>query len=236
MAGASASAQIASSRRLTTPCSRRPVPTELTRIVESEATFSFHCAFPEPMQDDWIMFRRRTTTWTCRRACRCGVLRTGAVELRIREHPYRPETRVRTGPDVVKQGQEHHFTVSVGYEGAWFTVDGRQAEWGMKNTLAWWGLDHRHNGVEEGGKAESKRVTNTSSIRLGRIGDQNTSADIVVTKFAAFYAGLARTEIGQKTKGMTLEDAQALAGVGAAGTCPIRCTPTKGDRRQPGRT
>ena len=119
---------------------------------------------------------------------------------------------MRTAAGVASQGSQHHFTVSLGYAGAWFTVDGRQAELGFKNPLAWWGLDHRHNGVEEGGTAVSTRVTNTSAIRLGRTGDQSTSADIVVTKFAVFYGGVARTTKDQQTAGLTLADAQALAG------------------------
>ncbi len=114
----------------------------------------------------------------------------------MREHKHRPDVRMRTAAGVVTQGSQHHFTVSLGYEGAWFTVDGRMAELGFKNPLAWWGLDHRHNGVEEGGQAVSTRVTNTSAIRLGRTGDQSTSADIVVTKFAVFYSGVARVTRG----------------------------------------
>ena len=58
----------------------------------------------------------------------------------------------------------------------------------------------------------STRVTNTSAIRLGRTGDQSTSADIVVTKFAVFYSGVARVTRGQQTAGFTLADAQSLAG------------------------
>ena len=130
----------------------------------------------------------------------------------MREHKYRPDVRMRTAAGVVTQGSQHHFTVSLGYEGAWFTVDGRMAELGFKNPLAWWSLDHRHNGVEEGGQAVSTRVTNTSAIRLGRTGDQSTSADIVVTKFAVFYSGVARVTRGQQTAGFTLADAQSLAG------------------------
>ena len=192
--------------------------------VESEMTASFHCLFPEALQDDWILASKANHDYDLTPSWSLRVYATGAVELRIRKHKYRPETRVRTGPDVVKQGEQHHFTVSLGYEGAWFTVDGRMAEWGLK-TLAWWGLDHRHNGVEEGGMAVSTRVTNTSSIRLGRSGDQSTSADIVITKFALFYEGTVRTTIGQKTKGLTLEDAQALAGAKATKSGKIEHLP-----------
>ena len=55
----------------------------------------------------------------------------------MREHKYRPDVRMKTAAGVVTQGSEHHFTVSLGYAGAWFTVDGRQAELGFRNTLAW---------------------------------------------------------------------------------------------------
>jgi hypothetical protein len=181
-------------------------------IVESEATFSIHCAFPAVLQNDWVIFSKADNATDLSSSVSLRVHANGSVELRVREHKYRPDVRMRTAAGVVTQGSEHHFTVSLGYAGAWFTVDGRQAELGFKNTLAWWGLDHRHNGVEEGGTAVSTRVTNTSAIRLGRTGDQSTSADIVVTKFAVFYGGVARTTKGQQTLGLTLADAQALAG------------------------
>ena len=177
-------------------------------------TFSIHCAFPAPLQNDWVIFSKDDDQNTFAPGLSLRVHRDGSVEMRVREHKYRPDVRMKTAAGVVTQGGEHHFTVSLGYEGAWFTVDGRQAELGFKNNLAWWGLDHRHNGVEEGGQAESTRVTNRSAIRLGRTGDQSTSADIVVTKFAVFYGGVVRTTRGQQTAGLTLADAQALAGAG----------------------
>ena len=181
-------------------------------IVESEVTFSIYCAFPAILQNDWVIFAKADNATDLSPGVSLRVHANGSVELRVREHKYRPDVRMRTATGVVTQGSEHHFTVSLGYEGAWFTVDGRMAELGFKNPLAWWGLDHRHNGVEEGGTAVSTRVTNTSAIRLGRTGDQSTSADIVVTKFAMFYSGVARTTRGQQTAGFTLADAQALAG------------------------
>ena len=181
-------------------------------IVESEVTFSIHCAFPAVLQNDWVIFSKADNGADLSSSVSLRVHANGSVELRVRDHKYRPDVRIKTAADVVTQGSEHHFTVSLGYAGAWFTVDGRQAELGFKNTLAWWGLDHRHNGVEEGGTAVSTRVTNTSAIRLGRTGDQGTSADIVVTKFAVFYGGVARTTKNQQTAGLTLADAQALAG------------------------
>ena len=79
----------------------------------------------------------------------------GSVQLWVREHKYRAEVVMRTEAGLVTAGSEHHFTVSLGYDGAWFTVDGRMAELGFKNNLAWWGLDHRHNGVEANQKAVS---------------------------------------------------------------------------------
>ena len=181
-------------------------------IVESEVTFSIHCAFPAVLQNDWVIFSKADKATDLSSSVSLRVHANGSVELRVREHKCRPDVRMRTAAGVVTQGSQHHFTVSLGYAGAWFTVDGRQAELGFKNTLAWWGLDHRHNGVEEGGTAVSTRVTNTSAIRLGRTGDQSTSADIVVTQFAVFYGGVARTTKDQQTLGLTLADAQALAG------------------------
>jgi hypothetical protein len=181
-------------------------------IVESEVTFSIHCAFPAVLQDNWVIFSKADNAADLSSSVSLRVHANGSVELRVREHKYRPDVRMKTAAGVITQGSQHHFTVSLGYAGAWFTVDGRQAELGFKNTLAWWGLDHRHNGVEEGGTAVSTRVTNASAIRLGRTGEQSTSADIVVTKFAVFYGGAARTTKGQQTLGLTLADAQALAG------------------------
>ena len=120
-------------------------------IVESEVTFSIHCAFPAVLQNDWVIFSKADNAADLSSSVSLRVHANGSVELRVREHKYRPDVRMKTAAGVVTQGSQHHFTVSLGYAGAWFTVDGRQAELGFKNTLAWWGLDHRHNGVEEGG-------------------------------------------------------------------------------------
>ena len=189
-------------------------------IVESEATFSIHCAFPAALQNNWVIFSKDDNETDLLPGVSLRVHADGSVELRVREHKYRSDVRMKTAAGVVAVGTEHHFTVSLGYEGAWFTVDGRQAELGFKNTLAWWGLDHRHNGIEQTGGPTptnlSTRFTNTSAIRLGRTGDQATSADIVVTKFAVFHSGTTRTARGQITAGFTLAACQALAGASGA--------------------
>ena len=205
-------------------------------IVESEVTFSIHCAFPAALKNDWVIFSKADSAADLSAGASLRVHANGSVELRVREHKYRPDVRMKSAAGVITQGSEHHFTVSLGYAGAWFTVGGRMAELGFKNTLAWWGLDHRHNGVEEGGSAVSTRVTNTSAIRLGRTGEQSTSADIVVTKFAVFYGGVARTTKGQQTSGLTIGDAQALAGASGSALADPRFSsvsrsPTAGTNR-----
>lgn len=182
------------------------------RIVESEVTFSIHCQFPSTLGNNWVIFSKSDNDSDFSPGVSLRVHKSGSVELRVREHKYRTDVSVSTPAGVVAEGSEHHFTVSLGHQGAWFTVDGRQGGGGFKSTLAWWGLDHRHNGIEEGKQAFSARVTNASSIRLGRTGDQTSSADIVVTKFAVFYAGITRTNFGQKTLGLDLADVQDLAG------------------------
>jgi hypothetical protein len=189
-------------------------------IVESEVTFSIHCAFPAALQDNWVIFSKANDFNSTAPGVVLQVMQDGSVELLVREHKLRSIVRMATMAGLVTQGSEHHFTVSLGYQGAWFTVDGRQAELGFKNHLAWWGLDHRWNGIEEtGGPAAanlSTRYTNTSAIRLGRSGEQTLSADIVVTKFAVFHSGMTRVARGQLTPGFTLAACQALAGASGA--------------------
>jgi hypothetical protein len=186
-------------------------------IIESEATFSIHCAFPAALQNNWVLFSKDNDETSVSPGVSLRVHANGQVELRVREHKYRAEVRMRSPVGIVTQGSEHHFTVSLGYAGAWFTVDGRQVELGFKNNLAWWGLDHRASGIEEAGStATSVRTRNQSAIRLGRTGDQSTSADIVVTKFAVFHSGTTRIAQTQITPGFTLAACQALAGASGA--------------------
>ena len=184
-------------------------------IVESEVTVTAHVAFPVAPQDNWIIWSKapttaEDTTLTANTSLRVHL--DGSVELRVREHKYKPDVRMRTEPGIVTMGSEHTFTVSLGYEGAWFSVDGRMANFGFKNNLAWWGWDHRHNGVEMGGTAKSTRATNEHDIRVGCGFDQTTSADIVVTKFAVFYSGATRIQRPQVTQGFTLAAHEAIAG------------------------
>lgn len=183
-------------------------------IVESEVTFSIHVAFPTALQNNWVIFSKApSSASSLDPGVSLRVHADGSVELRVREYKYRSDVRMFAPAGTVAQGGDHHFTVSLGYQGAWFTVDGRQAELGFKNGLAWWGLDHRTNGVEgTSGTADNVRVTNTSNIVLGRTLDQSTSADITVSKFAVFYSGATRITRGQVTTGFTLADCQALAG------------------------
>lgn len=181
-------------------------------IVESEATFSVHCGFPAPLQNDMQILSKVVDGI----GLSLRVHKTGAVELRVQDHKYRPFVRMWAPAGTVKEEGWHHFTVSLGHRGAWFTVDGCAAEDGFRNTLAWWALDHRHNGVEEYGRAESVRELNTAPITIG------IGADIVVSRFAVFHAGATRTAYGQITQGLTLDDIQELAGEAGNHLCNPR--------------
>ena len=88
-------------------------------------TFSIHCAFPAVLQNDWVIFAKADNAADLSSSVSLRVHADGSVELRVREHKYRPDVRMRTAAGVVAQGRQHHFTVSLGYEGAWFTVDGQ---------------------------------------------------------------------------------------------------------------
>ena len=175
-------------------------------------TFSIHCAFPAVLQNDWVIFSKADNATDLSSGVSLRVHANGSVELCVREHKYRPDVRMRTAAGVVTQGSEHHFTVSLGYEGAWFTVDGRHGGAGLQEHAGVVGSRSSPQRRRGSRTAVSTRVTNTSAIRLGRTGDQSTSADIVVTKFAVFYGGVARTTKDQQALGLTLADAQALAG------------------------
>ena len=134
--------------------SGRAAPTRRTGSWRAKSTVTAHVAFPVAPQDNWIIWSKapttaEDTTLTANTSLRVHL--DGSVELRVREHKYKPDVRMRTEPGIVTMGSEHTFTVSLGYEGAWFSVDGRMANFGFKNNLAWWGWDHRHNGVEMGG-------------------------------------------------------------------------------------
>ena len=78
-------------------------------------TFSIHCAFPATLQNDWVIFSKDDDENTFAPGLSLRVHRDGSVEMRVREHKYRPDVRMKTAAGVVTQGGEHHFTVSLGY-------------------------------------------------------------------------------------------------------------------------
>jgi hypothetical protein len=152
--------------------------------VESEATFSIHCAFPAALQNDWVIFSKADSGTDLSAGVSLRVHADGFVELRVRDHKYRPDVRMKAPAGTVTQGSEHHFTVSQGYQGAWFTVDGRQAELGFKNPLAWWSLGHRHQNRQSRAPAGSGRGPVAATvgggvmmpgISVGRFSDGSTN-------------------------------------------------------------